>query len=559
MKNIYKEYIKEIEEIKKDKSNTEGSFAPILKDLIEKISNYNVKVVLQSRAETLQPDMKIKNKQDGIIGYIETKHPRVLIDTAENTEQFIEYKKHFSNLILTNFEEFVLYRKGERVMNSNIKKDIKKVETLFSIFFSSAISDTTTTQELARDLAEKAKILKKEIYEEIIKPNETPIKSIYKVFKEYLISTLNEEEFADMYAQTLVYGLLTAKFYHKEGPFNRFSAFSDIPKTTGILRDIFMYITLQDIPKPIESVINNITELLSQKDIRNFANDNLIFDFYETFLAYYNPEERKRKGVYYTPEPVIEYIINSVDEIIKNEFNYSEGLANENVTVLDPAAGTMGFLVAAMDKAIKNYKYSDDINKLIKERILNNFNAFEIMLAPYVIGHLRLLLFLQQKGYNLSENEKLKIFLTNTLELNAVQDKDQYYFQSLIEETNEAMLVKKQKIFVIIGNPPYSHKSTHTPFINKLMEDYKKELNEKSIVQLSNDYIKFIRFSQWKMDNQEKGIVAMITNNSFLYGILFRIMRKSLLDSFNKMYILNLHGDARLQEKTPEGGKDENV
>ncbi len=356
-------------------------------------------------------------------------------------------------------------------------------------------------------------------------------------------------------------------------PYNRKLAYDNIPRTIGILRDVFKFISLEDLPQQMEWIIDDISEVLSVTDVKKILHQYFhegkgkdpIIHFYETFLAEYDPQMREMRGVYYTPEPVVSYIVLSLHYILKEHFNRADGFASDSVTVLDPAAGTLTFLAEAAKLAVEEFvsKYGEGgKDKFIKEYILKNFYAFELMMASYAVGHLKMSFLLEELGYKLQKDDRFKLYLTNTLEMEELDQTELPGMASLSEESHFAGQVKKEEpILVILGNPPYSVSSANkSDFIKKEMEVYKEDVrDERNIQPLSDDYIKFIRFAHWKIEQAGIGIIGMITNNSYLSGLIHRGVRKKLLEGFNEIYVLNLHGNSRIGEKCPDGSKDENV
>ena len=328
----------------------------------------------------------------------------------------------------------------------------------------------------------------------------------------------------------------------------------------------------------MEWIIDDISEVLAVTDVKNILHqyfhkgkgEDPIIHFYETFLAEYDPKTRERRGVYYTPEPVVSYIVRSLHAILKEHFNRNEGFASESVTVLDPAAGTLTFLAEASKLALEEFtsKYGKGGNeRFIKEHILKNFYAFELMMAPYAIGHLKMAFLLEELGYLLKDDDRFKLYLTNTLEMKE-PDESKYLgpgWISISEESHLAGKVKReQPILVILGNPPYSgHSSNIGDWISREIKAYYqidgKPLGEKNPKWLQDDYVKFIRFAQWKIDQAGEGVLGFITNHSYLDNPTFRGMRQSLMNSFNEIHILDLHGNSLKKEKCPDGSKDENV
>ena len=375
---------------------------------------------------------------------------------------------------------------------------------------------------------------------------------------------------ADLYAQTITYGLFAART-RANGSFNRRLAYNFIPPTIGILRDVFQFISLGSLPQQMEVIIDDIAAVLSAADISSILQDfykkgkgqDPIIHFYETFLNKYDPKTREQRGVYYTPEPVVNYIVHSLNEILKTDFNKEDGFANPDVKVLDPAGGTLTFLAQTAKFAIDDFteKYGEGLRaNFIKEHILENFYAFELMMAPYAIAHLKMSFLLDEFGYKMEDTDRFKLYLTNTLELEKLEQTRIPGMASLSEECKNATLVKKdQPILAIMGNPPYSIASYNkSDFIEQIMGFYKEDVrDEKNIQLLSDDYAKFIRFCHWKIDQVGKGVMGLITKNTYLNTSAFKGLRKKILESFDKVYVYNLHG--KLYEKTPDGEKDQNV
>ncbi len=583
-----------------DKSNRgdarEESYYTVLESLINDYCSSTGKrkihvTTLPKKTEAGNPDFRIWDGKQHITGYIEAKDPSIEdLDRIEDTEQLNRYLHTFPNLILTNFLEFRLYRNGQmtdkvlvgRPVILNKLKTAPPVEKeadllqLFEKFFSFAIPKVYNAKTLATELAKRTRFLKDAVIAQELREEEEAgkgfIQGFYEAFKEYLISSLTEAEFSDLYAQTITYGLFAART-RSEGEFNRKLAYESIPKTIGILRDVFRFVSSVDLPEQMQWIIDDISEILAVADINKILHDYFhegkgkdpIIHFYETFLSEYDPKTREMRGVYYTPEPVVSYIVRSLHRILKEQFGRPDGFADKNITVLDPAAGTLTFLAETAKTAVDEFvsKYGAGSRKtFIKDHILKNFYAFELMMAPYAIGHLKMSFLLEELGYRLQKDDRVKLYLTNTLEMEELPETKLPGMSSLSEESHLAARVKKeQPILVILGNPPYSVSSANkSAFIEKEMELYKEDVRtERNIQPLSDDYIKFIRFAHWKITNDGKGIIGMITNNSYLSGLIHRGMRKKLLDSFDDIYILNLHGNSRIGEKAPDGSKDENV
>ena len=544
--------------------------------------------ILPKKTEAGNPDFRIWDGRQKIIGYIEAKDLGVDLDRIEDSEQLERYLSTFPNVILTNFTEFRLYRNGERVEKISIARPfvIKKLSTvpplenedkLFELlerFLDFSLPKTYTAKTLAVELAKRTKFLKDEIVSEELKLGTKSIHGFYDAFKEFLIAGINENEFADLYSQTITYGLFAARI-RAEKDFNRKLAYSYIPKSIGILRDVFKFISLEDLPQQMEIIIDDIAEVLNVADAKKILDQyyhegkgsDPVLHFYETFLSVYDPKTREKRGVYYTPEPVVSFIVRSLHQILKDKFNISDGLASKNVTLLDPAGGTLSFLAKAIETAVEEFesKYGKGaVKTFLKDQILQNYYSFELMMAPYAIGHMKMSFLLEELGYRMEDDERVKYYLTNTLEMKELDESKFPGMSSLSTESHEAGKVKKQvPILVVLGNPPYSGISSNKgEWITEQIETYKyvdgEHFKERKHW-LQDDYVKFIRFSQWKIDEAGEGVLGFITNHSYLDNPTFRGMRQSLMNSFDEIYILDLHGNSLKKEKAPDGSKEENV
>jgi len=418
--------------------------------------------------------------------------------------------------------------------------------------------------------------------QEELDPKRGKLYYYFHAFRKFLIPSLNPETFADLYAQTIAYGLFAARTrIPASEAFSRRSAFDYIPHTVGILQELFRYISLEDPSDQMKIIIDDIASVLNASDINSILDqyykqgkgEDPIIHFYETFLNEYDPATREARGVYYTPEPVVKYIVRSVHELLKSEFGLSDGLATKGVTLLDPAAGTLTFPAEAIKLAVQEYvnKYGEGGKEgFIRDQILPNFYAFELMMAPYAIGHMKVAYLLEALGFKMRGEDAFKLYLTNTLEMEDIQQAEVPGIEALSAESHNAGRVKQEPILVILGNPPYSGISSNiNKWTEKLLKTdldgaqsfYKVDgspLGERKLW-LQDDYVKFLRFAQWKIQKAGKGIVAMITNHAWLDNPTFRGMRQSLIQTFDQIYILNLHGNSMKKETAPDGGKDENV
>lgn len=324
---------------------------------------------------------------------------------------------------------------------------------LLERFLDFSLPNTYSAKSLAIELAKRTRLLDEVVREEL-KFGAHSIQSFYKVFKEYLIAGLSEKDFADIYSQTITYGLFAARL-RTNGDFNRKLAYDLIPKSIGILRDVFKFISLEDIPQQMEIIIDDISEVLNVADVKKILEQyyregkgsDPVLHFYETFLAEYDPLTREKRGVYYTPEAVVSFIVKSVHQILKDKFKIYDGLASDKVTVLDPAGGTLGFIAKAIEVAIEHLIKSESqglIHLLIREHILKNFYAFELMMAPYAIGHMKISFLLEEQGYKMKDDERVKYYLTNTLDLKELEESKLPGMSSLSSESHEAGKSKKR-------------------------------------------------------------------------------------------------------------------
>ena len=595
---MLKAYLKKIFEIANRGDAREESYYSALEGLLKgytaSIGKRNVHITtLPKKTEAGNPDFRVWDGKQHIVGYIEAKAPTIeYLDQIVTSDQLKRYLRTFPNLILTNFFEFRLYRDGSLIDKVSIARPfiVHKLKTVPPVeketeffnfldkYFSFSFPHVYTAKNLAIELAKRTRFLRDEVVTQELKEEggeKGGILGFYEAFRKYLISSLTKEEFADLYSQTITYGLFAART-RSENSFNRKLAYDNIPHTIGILRDVFKFISLGELPQQMEWIVDDISEVLAVTDVRNILHKYFhegkgkdpIVHFYETFLTEYDPTTREKRGVYYTPEPVVSYIVRSLHHILKEHFGRKDGFASESVTVLDPAAGTLTFLAEAAKLATEEFtsKYGEGGKEnFIKEHILKDFYALELMMAPYAVGHLKMSFLLEELGYRLKEDDRFKLYLTNTLEMEELAQVDIPGMTSLSEESHLAGKVKKETpILVILGNPPYSgHSSNVGEWISKEIRVYYqvdgKPLGEKNPKWLQDDYVKFIRFAQWKIDQAGEGVLGFITNHSYLDNPTFRGMRQSLMNSFNETYLLDLHGNSLKKEKCPDGSKDENV
>jgi len=629
------DYLKSIRRDLSATDATEHTHRPALKALIEALDPH-VQAVNEPRHRTDcgAPDYRVRRGQL-TLGYVECKDIGVSLDEAERSEQVQRYLKHLSNLVLTDYLEFRWYVDGDlrqRATVAHLAHDGKltrdgagaeAARELLASFLAHAPERIDKPRDLAVHMARLTHAIHDIIIETFKQDRASnTLAGLHQAFQKTLIPDLAVEQFADMFAQTLAYGLFAARCNHKgPEPFRRLGAAAEIPKTNPFLRHLFDTMTglaLDD--EPFVGFVDDLVELLANVDmgaiLRDFGKrtrkQDPIVHFYETFLIAYNPKDRKLRGVYYTPEPVISYIVRSVDHLLKTRFRLPDGLADRatveyereerqgdkitkvkatspRVLILDPACGTGGFLYAIVDHIRDEFTRRGDAGMwsgYVKEHLLPRLFGFELLMAPYAVAHFKLGMQLaaqdmpeaqrEQWAYDFSGNERLGIYLTNTLEQAERQAETLFGpLRIITEEANAAARIKRDlPIMVVLGNPPYAGHSANRSweiregkkvptFIGRLLQDYYRvdgqPLGERNPKWLQDDYVKFIRFGQWRIEQTGAGILAFITNHGYLDNPTFRGMRQQLMNAFTDIYILDLHGNAKKKERCPDGSKDENV
>ena len=522
--------------------------------------------------------------RDGLLpmGYIEAEAYGRNLDalTGHAAIQNARFIENLDNFILTNFVEFRLYTEGQLRLTASPTDSSENLERLLDRFLSTGPLQIGTPEALAKHLARRTRELQTQI-ETTLTDKNSQIYGMFSAFKELLLATLTPDDFADMYAQTLAYGLFAARCTLPNATnFSRETATNALPRSNPFLRQLFYQVASPNLEENVTYILDDIATLL-----RNVSTEMLrtafsvqthfedpVIHFYETFLAEYDPQRRVDRGVYYTPPQVISYIVRSVDSLLKTELNRQDGLADDKTLILDPATGTGGFLLAVLDhirEYVTTHYGTGDWQQYINAQLVKRLFGFELLVAPYTIAHLKLSLFLQAHGWDATE--RLRIYLTNTLEEPVERTQRLPFADFISDEANAAVSVKRDEpLLVILGNPPYQRSSANPSyigrnltFIGKLIEDYKqidgKRLDDRNLKTLQADYVKFIKWAQWRIDKNGEGILGYIVNNSFLDGPMFRGMRKSLLDSFNSIYHLNLRGSSRRTEAIPTDQNDENV
>lgn len=606
MQNIFDKYIRAISSKFSHKETSEmgyrTDFEVLLKGIFETI---NVKRIdHDARAKQgNKPDFVVLNYDVPIL-YIEAKDIGVDLDKVEKSEQMGRYYG-YANLVLTDYVEFRFYRNGMRyeepIKIAAYDKDNRTITPLPENYHYAAKTLLDFTQEykepirsgehLSKIMGGKAQRIRDNVKQFLSTSAEknVEINRIYETFKKLLVHDLSKDAFADMYAQTLVYGLFVAR-YHDTTPetFSRQEARDLVPASNPLLRHFFDHIVGPNFDKRLEYIVNELCAVFSHANVqvlmRQYFKSDLwghthegpdpVVHFYEDFLKEYDPALRKKMGAFYTPVPVVRFIVRAVDYLLEKDFGLAAGLADTSklandihrVQILDPAVGTGTFISATIRtiyKRLVDGGQKGRWTKYVHHDLLPRLHGFELMMAPYTIAHLKLSMAFKETGF-WNFHRRLGIYLTNSLEEGSKQTDMLTSFglaESIAEESKEAEVIKnKTPIMVVLGNPPYSVSSSNKgDWITNLIKDYKTGLKEKNIQPLSDDYIKFIRFAEHFIEKNKSGIVAMITNNSFLDGRIHRQMRKHLLETFNDVYTLDLHGNSKKKEKAPDGGKDDNV
>ncbi|MGO1728602.1 MAG: type ISP restriction/modification enzyme [Flavobacteriaceae bacterium] len=600
-------------------NSTEHTFRGDLQHLIESLVP-EVRATNEPKRQSCGAPDYILTKKDIPVGFIEAKdigdHDLIGKKKSGNKEQFDRYKASLDNLIFTDYINFYLYHEGELVTNIAIAElDGNKIKALpenFEAFeniiknFSVRISQSIKSpKRLAEMMAGKARLLSdiigKALTSDEINEENSTLKDQKQAFKEILIHDITPKSFADVYAQTIAYGMFAARLHDPTlDNFSRQEAAELIPKSNPFLRKLFGYIAGPDIDDRIKWVVDSLTDIFLacnvEKILENYGKktkmENPIIHFYETFLAEYDPKLRKAKGVWYTPEPVVDFIVRAVDDVLKTEFDLPQGLADTSKTkikvntqipdkrsstgykqeekevhkvqVLDPATGTGTFLAEVVKHIHKKFEGQQGIwTQYVEKHLLPRLNGFELLMASYAMAHLQIDLLLKETGFQPQSNQRTRIYLTNSLE-EYHQDTGTLFANWLSSEANEANHIKRDTpVMCVIGNPPYSGISSNNgKWISDLIEDYKYvdgvHFNERKHW-LNDDYVKFLRYGQHFIEKNGSGVLAFINPHGFLDNPTFRGMRWNLLKTYDKIYTIDLHGNAKKKEVCPDGSPDQNV
>lgn len=556
------------------------------------------------------PDFKV-TKAGLILGYVENKAIGENLNKVLKSDQLKKYQGLSDNIIVTDYLQWIWINKygppqteilchATDLENPKFKLRDDRVDAVCKLlqgFFSTAPEGIGRAQQLALALATRSQLLRDYIGEELVRQEhehkQGRLYGLFQVFRDQVFHELTLKEFADAFAQMLAYGLFLARLNSNLEPVTLHNAREYVPGSFRLIRELIDFLTeldkkeYRDVRWVVEEVLSIVNALdlpaihedlsfrrrkaISRKvrasdeeEHRLFERDPFIY-FYEDYLKAYDSAMRKSRGVYYTPPPIVNFIVRAVDEILKEGFEIRDGLADhQRVTVLDFACGTGTFLLEVFQQVFDNIggPGAGNASRVVREHLLKNIFGFEYLIAPYTIAHLKLSQYLRDQGHPLKSDERLQVFLTNTLE--PIHPEPNFLLPAITAETEAAQTVKDQPILVITGNPPYSgHSKNKGVSITAAIDGYKevdgKPLGEKNPKWLQDDYVKFIRFAQMKMDSIEQGVVGIITNHSYLDNPTFRGMRQSLLQTFDQIWILDLHGSTKPKELAPAGVDNENV
>ena len=599
---LISDYLREVAEIYSKGNATEHSYRGALQTLLKALLPEVTVTHEPKRVACGGPDYVLTRRNGLPLGYVEAKDLGARLDDDRHQEQFDRYRKALEKMVFTNYLEFQLWRGDKERMRvelaalqgnkiRHLPNNFDQFVELIKSFESHDAQPISSSQELARHMADKARLLA-HVAERALNDNDNQIaeskklEEVMAAVKKILLRDITPEKFANFYAQTIAYGMFAARQHDQTegagGDFSRHKAAALIPKSNPLLGNFFGHITVYNLDSRVQWIVDDLADIFRATNVAELMADFVKRDgradpfihFYETFLSEYNPQLRKSRAVYYTPKPVVRFIVRAVDDILKTEFQLAEGLADttkttkgaHKVQILDPATGTGTFLAQVVEQI---YDYEEDAGQegmwpdYVKQELLPRLHGFEVLMAPYAMAHLKLEMILQKNGCELN-GERLRIFLTNSLEEHET-DHGSLDLLGLAKESEEANRIKKDApVMVVLGNPPYRGESKNKgSWVAKLMGDYKEEPGggklRENLKWLNDDYVKFIRYGQYFIDRNGEGILAYINNNSFLDNLTFRGMRWRLLRSFDKIYILDLHGNSKKKERAPDGSPDKNV
>lgn len=620
------EFLDKVRAVYNTGAATEHSYRSAIETLIGTFGDNITALNEPKRVKCGAPDFIVQHNEI-VIGHIEAKDLNVGLRNMRepNKNQQQRYLNALPNLIYTNCLDWDFYRDGKLIASVSIAdflmgiqdktEAFENLDNLLQDFVEQRPISITTPKDLAQRMAGKAVLIKDVLFNALNDDDEgeTELDQQFTAFGEHLIHDISKEYFADIYAETIAYGMFAARLHDPTiGTFSRQEALDLLPKSNPFLRNLFGYVAGQNLDERIKWIIDdlaavfraaNVAEIMEGFGKLSGRNDPFLH-FYETFLSAYNPDKRKSRGVWYTPEAVVRFIVNAVDEVLRTEFDIKDGLADTSkvtitrdtgqrnmtkkgkltkdgknaeyeqdvhrVQILDPAVGTGTFPAEVIKKISETVEGvgSGIWSSYVENDLIPRLHGFELLMASYAMCHMKLDMILTELGYMPTQRPpRLSVYLTNSLEEGEPVDQTLPFANWLTAEAREANIIKRElPIMCILGNPPYSGESSNkSEWIMELMEDYKKEpggtarLQEKNSKWINDDYVKFIRMSESLIEKNKRGVLAFITNHSYLDNPTFRGMRWHLKKTFDKIYILDLHGNSKKQEKTPSGGSDKNV
>jgi len=607
------EYVEIVNRDFKSGNSTELTYRGYLQQLVESICSDVIAKNEPKKQYCGKPDYIIQKKESGIpIGFIEAKDigDKDLRGLKQNKEQFDRYKGTCDPYIFTDYTNFLFYKDNKFVTEIRIAEVIQggviaiphnfsAFENLIKDFCSTVGQTIKNAEELAKMMAGKARMLsdviEKSLDNDSENENDSTLKAQLVDFRKILIHDITNKGFADVYAQTISYGMFAARLHDPTLPtFSKSEAAELIPKSNPFLRKLFGYIAGPDLDDRIEFIVVGLVNIFNRCNVsdilKNYGKstkmEDPIIHFYETFLKEYDPKLRKARGVWYTPQPVVNFIVRAVDDILKAEFGLPSGLADTSkmkikvnqqgvkiekevhkVQILDPATGTGTFLAETIKHIYSKFGGQQGIwSNYVETHLLPRINGFELLMASYAMAHLKLDLLLTETGYKPTTNQRFRVYLTNSLE-ESHPDTGTLFANWLSSEANEANYIKRDTpVMCVIGNPPYSGESSNKgEWIMNLMEDYKKEpggiekLKERNPKWINDDYVKFLRYGQHFIEKNGSGVLAFINPHGFLDNPTFRGMRWNLLKTYDKIFTLDLHGNAKKKETAIDGSVDVNV
>lgn len=613
---LISDFVSRVQAIQKTGAATEHSYRSAFEGLFASLGATALNE--PKRVKCGAPDF-IVSQGEIVIGHVEAKDLHIPIRGMKdsNKAQQERYKAALPNLIYTNGLDWDFYRDGDLTASVTIAdfvmgvipepKQYATLENLLRNFIAQKPQTITSPRELAERMAGKANLIKDVLRKTLAddKAFQTELSSQYQAFKENLIHDITPDDFADIYAETIAYGMFAARLHDStRDTFSRQEALELLPKSNPFLRSLFGYVAGYDLDERIAWIIDDLARVFQACDMAKImegfgkltGQDDPFLHFYETFLAAYNPAKRKARGVWYTPEPVVNFIVRAVDEVLQTEFGLSDGLADTSkvtidwdtgqtgkkgkaftikkdvhcVQILDPATGTGTFLAEVIKQiAPKIQGVAPGMwSHYIEQDLIPRLHGFELLMASYAMCHMKLDMILTEMGYKPTGSPpRLSVYLTNSLEEGEPANQTLPFTQWLSREAKGANTIKRDMpIMCVIGNPPYlGEGGVSEGWIGTLMDDYKKEpggktrLKERNPKWLNDLYVKFIRLSSHLIEKNGEGVLGFITNHGYLNNPTFRGMRWHLLKTFDRIWVLDLHGNAKKKEVTPEGKPDKNV